>query len=217
MTIVVDASVAVKWVIPEVLSDQANSLRGRTDRLLAPDPPAPRGGERPVEEADATRDHRAGGGPGHRSPDGQRARSQAVWSITGPGAHTGSAIAPSRLRLPLRGAGASRGRHPDHRRSPLARARHEGAGARRRDEPGHAVRAGQSPAVGRFFVLLATRPGGAQRSLLGRPRRPSSRRASGWSGAIWRTRRYSCAAAARSPALTAARARPSLASMLPGS
>jgi len=37
MTIVVDASVAVKWVIPEVLSDQASSLRGRTDRLLAPD------------------------------------------------------------------------------------------------------------------------------------------------------------------------------------
>lgn len=37
MTIVVDASVAVKWVIPEVLSDQAGSLRGRADRLLAPD------------------------------------------------------------------------------------------------------------------------------------------------------------------------------------
>ena len=37
MTIVVDASVAVKWVIPEVLSDRASSLRGRTDRLLAPD------------------------------------------------------------------------------------------------------------------------------------------------------------------------------------
>jgi predicted nucleic acid-binding protein len=37
MTFVVDASVAVKWVIPEVLSDQASSLRGRTDRLLAPD------------------------------------------------------------------------------------------------------------------------------------------------------------------------------------
>jgi predicted nucleic acid-binding protein len=40
MTIVVDASVAVKWVIPEVLSDQAGSLRGRADvcsdqRLLA--------------------------------------------------------------------------------------------------------------------------------------------------------------------------------------
>lgn len=37
MTIVVDASVAVKWVIPEELSDQAESLRGRADRLLAPD------------------------------------------------------------------------------------------------------------------------------------------------------------------------------------
>ncbi len=37
MTIVVDASVAMKWVIPEVLSDQAGSLRGRADRLLAPD------------------------------------------------------------------------------------------------------------------------------------------------------------------------------------
>ena len=37
MTIVVDASVAVKWIIPEVLSDQASSLRGRTDPLLAPD------------------------------------------------------------------------------------------------------------------------------------------------------------------------------------
>jgi predicted nucleic acid-binding protein len=37
MTFVVDASVAVKWVIPEVLSDQASSLRGRTDLLLAPD------------------------------------------------------------------------------------------------------------------------------------------------------------------------------------
>jgi predicted nucleic acid-binding protein len=37
MTIVVDASVAVKWVIPEALSDQAESLRGRADRLLAPD------------------------------------------------------------------------------------------------------------------------------------------------------------------------------------
>ena len=37
MTIIVDASVAVKWVIPEELSDQAESLRGRADRLLAPD------------------------------------------------------------------------------------------------------------------------------------------------------------------------------------
>jgi hypothetical protein len=32
-----DASVAVKWVIPEVLSDRADTLRGRADRLLAPD------------------------------------------------------------------------------------------------------------------------------------------------------------------------------------
>jgi len=37
MTVVVDASVAVKWVIPEVLSDRADALRSRTDRLLAPD------------------------------------------------------------------------------------------------------------------------------------------------------------------------------------
>jgi predicted nucleic acid-binding protein len=37
MTVVVDASVAVKWVIPEVLSDRADALRGRADRLLAPD------------------------------------------------------------------------------------------------------------------------------------------------------------------------------------
>ena len=37
MTIVVDASIAVKWVIPEVLSDEAEALRGRADRLLAPD------------------------------------------------------------------------------------------------------------------------------------------------------------------------------------
>ncbi len=59
--------------------------------------PAPRGGERAVEEADAARDQRARGGPGRRSPYGQRARSQAVWSVTGPGAHAGSAIAPSRL------------------------------------------------------------------------------------------------------------------------
>jgi predicted nucleic acid-binding protein len=27
----------VKWVIPEVLSDQAEALRGRADRVLAPD------------------------------------------------------------------------------------------------------------------------------------------------------------------------------------
>ena len=37
MTVVVDASVAVKWVIPEVLSDRADALRDRADRLLAPD------------------------------------------------------------------------------------------------------------------------------------------------------------------------------------
>lgn len=37
MTVVVDASVAVKWVIPEVLSDRADALRSRADRLLAPD------------------------------------------------------------------------------------------------------------------------------------------------------------------------------------
>ena len=37
MTVVVDASVAVKWVIPESLSAQADSLRERADRLLAPD------------------------------------------------------------------------------------------------------------------------------------------------------------------------------------
>jgi predicted nucleic acid-binding protein len=37
MTVVVDASIAVKWVIPEVLSDEAEALRGRADRLLAPD------------------------------------------------------------------------------------------------------------------------------------------------------------------------------------
>ncbi|PWU22290.1 MAG: PIN domain nuclease [Candidatus Rokuibacteriota bacterium] len=37
MTVVVDASVAVKWVIPEVLSDRADALRDRANRLLAPD------------------------------------------------------------------------------------------------------------------------------------------------------------------------------------
>jgi len=37
MTVVVDASIAVKWVIPEVLSDRADALRGQADRLLAPD------------------------------------------------------------------------------------------------------------------------------------------------------------------------------------
>lgn len=37
MTWVVDASVAVKWVIPEVLSDRADRLRATEDDLLAPD------------------------------------------------------------------------------------------------------------------------------------------------------------------------------------
>jgi predicted nucleic acid-binding protein len=37
MRVVVDASVAVKWVIPEVLSDQADAVRGRADHVLAPD------------------------------------------------------------------------------------------------------------------------------------------------------------------------------------
>jgi predicted nucleic acid-binding protein len=37
MTFVVDASVVVKWVIPEVLSDRAEALRARADRLVAPD------------------------------------------------------------------------------------------------------------------------------------------------------------------------------------
>jgi predicted nucleic acid-binding protein len=37
MTVVVDASVAVKWVIPEDLSDRADRLREQADRLLAPD------------------------------------------------------------------------------------------------------------------------------------------------------------------------------------
>lgn len=37
MTVVVDASIAVKWVIPEVLSDRADALRGQADHLLAPD------------------------------------------------------------------------------------------------------------------------------------------------------------------------------------
>jgi predicted nucleic acid-binding protein len=37
MTAVVDASVAVKWVIPEVLSDRANALRARAEQMLAPD------------------------------------------------------------------------------------------------------------------------------------------------------------------------------------
>jgi predicted nucleic acid-binding protein len=37
MTWVVDASVAVKWVIPEVLSDEAHRLRAGDDEILAPD------------------------------------------------------------------------------------------------------------------------------------------------------------------------------------
>ncbi len=37
MTIVVDVSIAVKWVIPEVLSDRAETVRDQADRLLAPD------------------------------------------------------------------------------------------------------------------------------------------------------------------------------------
>ena len=37
MTWVVDASIAVKWVIPEVLSDNADRLRAGDDALQAPD------------------------------------------------------------------------------------------------------------------------------------------------------------------------------------
>jgi predicted nucleic acid-binding protein len=37
MTVVVDASVAVKWVIPEVLSTEADALRDRAEHLLAPE------------------------------------------------------------------------------------------------------------------------------------------------------------------------------------
>ena len=37
MTWVVDASIAVKWVIPEVLSDKADRLRAGDDEMLAPD------------------------------------------------------------------------------------------------------------------------------------------------------------------------------------
>ncbi len=37
MTWVVDASIAVKWVIPEVWSDKADRLRATEDRMLAPD------------------------------------------------------------------------------------------------------------------------------------------------------------------------------------
>lgn len=37
MTWVIDASVAMKWVIPEVLSDKADRLRAGDDEILAPD------------------------------------------------------------------------------------------------------------------------------------------------------------------------------------
>ena len=37
MTWVVDASIAVKWVIPEVLSEQADRIRDSDDDVLAPD------------------------------------------------------------------------------------------------------------------------------------------------------------------------------------
>lgn len=37
MTLVVDSSVAVKWVVPEVLSDRADRLLAGGDELLAPD------------------------------------------------------------------------------------------------------------------------------------------------------------------------------------
>jgi predicted nucleic acid-binding protein len=37
MTWVVDASIAVKWVIPEVLSNQADRVRAGDDEMLAPD------------------------------------------------------------------------------------------------------------------------------------------------------------------------------------
>ena len=37
MTWVVDASIAIKWVIPEVLSDEADRLRAGDDEMLAPD------------------------------------------------------------------------------------------------------------------------------------------------------------------------------------
>ena len=37
MTWVVDASVAVKWVIPEVLSDRADRLLGSPEPMMAPD------------------------------------------------------------------------------------------------------------------------------------------------------------------------------------
>lgn|SRR5262245_15324501 len=37
MTWVVDASVAIKWVIPEVLTEEADRLWGGDDEMLAPD------------------------------------------------------------------------------------------------------------------------------------------------------------------------------------
>ena len=37
MTWVVDASVAIKWVIPEILSEEAERLRAGDDEMLAPD------------------------------------------------------------------------------------------------------------------------------------------------------------------------------------
>ena len=37
MTLVIDASVAVKWVVPEVLSDKADALLAGRDDLAAPD------------------------------------------------------------------------------------------------------------------------------------------------------------------------------------
>jgi predicted nucleic acid-binding protein len=37
VTWVVDASIAIKWVIPEVLSEEADRLRGGDDDFLAPD------------------------------------------------------------------------------------------------------------------------------------------------------------------------------------
>jgi len=37
VSLVVDASIAVKWVIPEVLSDEADRVRDGEDDVLAPD------------------------------------------------------------------------------------------------------------------------------------------------------------------------------------
>jgi predicted nucleic acid-binding protein len=48
---VVDASIAVKWVVPEVLSDKADRVRDHEDDVLAPDlllvEVATRSGEKP--------------------------------------------------------------------------------------------------------------------------------------------------------------------------